>query len=126
VPDIDIVEVTDGAGDVSYLDTGTEPVITMIDDESSERTFSEESHATVSEVLADIGLDMDTAPASSSVDDGVTVSVTEVEVMEINEIADVVAEGQNEYHGIVPDVLLDESSDSATEKPVVRTQVCAD
>jgi hypothetical protein len=126
VPNIDIVEVTDGAGDVSYLDAGTEPVITIIDDESPERTFSEESHVTVSEVLADIGIAMDAAPASSSVNDGVTVSVMEVEVMEIDEIADVVVEDQNEYRGIVPDVLLDESSGSATEKPVVRTQVCAD
>jgi hypothetical protein len=125
VPNIDIVEVTDGAGDVSHLDAGAEPVITIIDDESPERIFSEESHVTVSEVLADIEIAVDATPASSFVDDGVTVSVTEVEVMEIDEIADMVVEGQDEYHGLTPDVPLHESSDSATEESVIKTQVCA-
>jgi hypothetical protein len=126
VANIDIVEVTDGTGDESHLDTVAEPVITIIDDESPERTFSEESHVTVSEVLADVGIATDAVPTSSSLDDGVTVSVTEVEVMEVDDIADIVVEGQDEYHGIVADMPLDEISDSATKEPVIITQVCAD
>lgn len=121
---IDIVELTDGPGDIGNLDAGPEPVITIIDDESPERTFSEESHVTVSEVLADIGIATDAAPASSSVEDGLT--VLEIEVMETDEIADVVVEGQDEYHDTAADVPLDETSDSATEEPVFITQVCAD
>lgn len=121
---IDIVELTDGAGDISNLDAGPEPVITIIDDESPERTFSEESHVTVSEVLADVGIATDAAPASSSVEDCLT--VLEIEVMETDEIADVVVEGQDEYHDTGVGVPLDETSDSATEEPVVITQVCTD
>lgn len=123
VVNIDIVELTDGAGDISNLDAGPEPVITIIDDESPERTFSEESHVTVSEVLADIGIATDAAPASSSVEDGLT--VLEIEVLETDETADVVVEGQDEYHDTAADVPLDESSDSATEEHVIM-QVCAD
>jgi hypothetical protein len=125
VANIDIVELTDWAGDTSSLDAGPEPVITIID-ESPERTFSEESHVTVSEVLADIGIATDTAHASSSVEDGVTVFVTEVEVMETDQIAYVAVEGQGEYHDTTGDMPLDETSDSATEEPVVLTQVCTD
>ncbi|PNF39097.1 hypothetical protein B7P43_G04140 [Cryptotermes secundus] len=121
VANIDIVELTDGAGDISNLDAGPEPVITIVDDESPERTFSEESHVTVSEVLADIGIATDAPPASSCVEDGLT--VLEIEVLETDETADVVVEGQDEYHDPAADVPLDETSDSATEEHVI-TQAC--
>jgi hypothetical protein len=51
VVDVDIVELTDWTGDISNLDDGPEPMITVIEDESPERTLSEASCVTMSGVL---------------------------------------------------------------------------
>lgn len=137
VADVDIVELTDWTGDLSNLDTGPEPMITVIEDESPERTFSEASHVTVSEVPADTDAAGAVAAASSSMEDDVTASVTEVEVMETDEIGEVAAESQADDHditadipvdetaNITADVPVDETANIGTEEPVVTTQVCA-
>lgn len=128
VADVDIVEMTDWTGDVSYLDTGPDPLITITEDESSNCTFSEGNRVTVSEVLEDLGTAMDTTAARSSMEDGCTVSVTAVEVMETDEAAAVaveIEEAEDDHdHNITADVPFDETADIATEEPVVTMQVC--
>lgn len=125
VADVDIVEMTDWTGDVSYLDTGPDPLITITEDESSNCTFSEGNHVTVSEVLEDLGTTSDTAAARSSVEDGCTVSVTAVEVMETDEAAAVdIEEAEDDNPNFTADVPFDETADIATEEPVVTMQVC--
>jgi hypothetical protein len=125
VVDVDIVELTDWTGDVNNLDVGPEPVITVIEDESPERTFSEASHVTVSEVLSDTQTGTD-AGASSAMEDDVSAFVIQAEVMETDEISDVDAESQDNDHNITASEPVDEIADIATEEPAVTTQVCAD
>lgn len=127
VADVDILEMTDWTGDVSSLDTGPDPLITITEDESSNCTFSEGNRVTA-EVLEDLETATDTAAARSSVEDSFTVSVTAVEVMETDEAAAVAvwfeeAEDDND-HNISADVPFDETADIATEEPVVTMQVC--
>jgi hypothetical protein len=124
VVDVDIVELADWSGDVNSSDAGPEPVITVTEDESPERTFSEASHVTVSEVLSDT--ETGTAAASSAMEDEVSAFVIPVEVMETDEIADMAAEGQDSGHNISTDEPVGETADIATEEPTLTTQVCTD
>jgi hypothetical protein len=137
VADVDIVEMTDWTDDVSNVDTGPDPLITVTEDESPKHTFSEGDHVTVSEVLADEETATDTAAAAAaaslSVEDGFTVSVTEVEVVETEEAADVAMEIEEDEdnhdhdHDITAHVPYDETSDVITDEPgepVVAMQVC--
>jgi hypothetical protein len=130
VADIDIVEMTDWVGEVSNLDTGPDPLITITEDESPNCTFSVGDHVTVSEVHEHVETATDTAAASSSVEDGFTVSVTEVEVMETDDTAAVTVEieeaddDHDHDHNITAGVPFDETADIATEEHVVTVQVC--
>jgi hypothetical protein len=122
VADVDIVEMTDWTGDVSNLDTGPDPLITITEDEPPNCTFSEGNHVTVTEVLEDLETPTDTAAVRSSVED---VSVTAVEVMETDEAAAVALETEEDHdHNITADVPFDEIADIATEEPFVTVQVC--
>jgi len=128
VADVDIVEMTDWNGDVSNLDTGPDPLITITEDEPPNCTFSEGNHVTVTEVLEDLETATGTAAVRSSVEDGCTVSVTAVEVMETDEAAAVSVETEeaddDRDHNITVDVPFDETANIATEEPVVTMQVC--
>lgn len=128
VADVDIVEMTDWTGDVSNLDTGPDPLITITEDEPPNCTFSEGNRVTVTEVLEDLETPTDTTAVRSSVEDGCTVSVTAVEVMETDEAAAVAVETEeaddDHDHNITADVLFDETADIATEEHVVTMQVC--
>ncbi|GFG32107.1 hypothetical protein Cfor_06877 [Coptotermes formosanus] len=101
VADIDIVEMTDWVGEVSNLDTGPDPLITITEDESPNCTFN-----------------------------GFTVSVTEVEVMETDDTAAVTVEieeaddDHDHDHNITAGVPFDETADIATEEHVVTVQAC--
>jgi len=128
VADVDIVEMTDWTGDVSNLDTGPDPLITITEDEPPNCTFSEGNRVTVTEVLEDLETPTDTAAVRSSVEDGCNVSVTAVEVMETDEAAAVAVETEeaddDHDHNITVDVLFDETADIATEEHVVTMQAC--
>jgi len=128
VADVDIVEVTDWTGDVSNLDIGPDPLITITEDEPPNCTFSEGNHVTVTEVLEDLETATDTAAVRSSVEDGCSVSVTAFEVMETEEAAALAVETEeaedDHGHNITADVPFDETADIATEEHVVTMQVC--
>lgn len=128
VANVDIVEMTDWTGDLSNLDTGPDPLITITENEPPNCTFSERNHVIVTEMLEDLEMATDTAAVRSSVEDGCTVSVTAVEVMEIDEAAAVAVETEvaedDHVRNITADVLFDETADIATEEPVVTMQVC--
>lgn len=126
VADFDIVEVTDWTGDVSNLDTGPDPLVTITEDEPPNCTFSEGDHVTVTEVLED--LETDTAAVRSSLEDGCSVSVTAVEVMQTEEAAALAVETEeaedDHDHNITADAPSDETADIAMEEHVVTMQAC--
>lgn len=128
VADVDIVEMTDWTGDVSNLDTGPDPLITISEDEPPNCAFSEGNHVTVTEVLEDLETATDTAAVRSSVEGGCTGSATAVEAMETDEPAAVAVEAEeaedDHDHNMTADVPFNETADIATEEPVVTVQVC--
>lgn len=124
VVDVDIVELTDWTGDLNNLDAGPEPVITVIEDDSPERTFNEASHVSVSDLLLDRQTSTD-AVASSAMEGDVSDFVIQVEVMETDELADVAVESEDGDYNITAGEAGDETAGIATEEPTVPTQVCA-
>ncbi|XP_069703006.1 uncharacterized protein [Periplaneta americana] len=122
--DVDIVELTDWAGDSSNSDSGPEPTITIAEDESPRRVVSEGTGVVVSEVPETTSA----AQATTANNEAADVSVDDVESMEVDEVAEMVAENSEddfEIIGAVPTETADETlDDGAIKEPIITTQAC--
>ncbi|KAJ4439461.1 hypothetical protein ANN_07585 [Periplaneta americana] len=122
--DVDIVELTDWAGDSSNSDSGPEPTITIAEDESPRRVVSEGTGVVVSEVPETTSA----AQATTANNEAADVSVDDIESMEVDEVAEMVAENSEddfEIIGAVPTETADEIlDDGAIKEPIITTQAC--